>query len=332
MTSYKATTIRFARRLTAAALCMGLIGISVTQSVHANTRAVVIAGLGGNTEYNAAFTNQANTMVAALESITVSSEHVTLLSGADSNRASILDALNALSDEIKQLADGDEAVDTLVLIMLGHGNMNRDGWQFNVSGPDLSVTDLIAAMAPINVAQEVIVVSASSSGGLLNAMSQPGRTLITATKSGGETNAVRFTEYFAQALGSDDADIDRNELLTVREAFTFANNATQRYFEDQKLLASEHARLEGDDGVNVTLATLGALRDAKSNPVIATLLDERSELEALFYSVKSRKSELAHDVYYDELESVLVKIATLQQQIDAELFATNESVPGESVE
>ena len=326
-------TIRFAHRLIftglCSGLCVGLLGALLTQPAHADTRAVVVAGLGGNVEYNAAFSEQADTIVTALESITSSPEHVTLLIGADSNRAEILAHLQSLADEINAAAGGEDAIDTLVLIMIGHGNMNRDGWQFNVAGPDLSVVDLIGALAPINVAQEVIVASASASGGLLKSMSQPGRTLVTATKNGGETNAVRFTEYFAEALGSDSADLDRNELLTVREAFTFANDATQRYFEDQKLLASEHARLDGDDAVTVTLATLGALRDAKSNPVIAALLDERSVLEASFYAVRSRKSELASDTYYSELETVLIDIATLQRRIDAELA---NATSGESVE
>ncbi len=325
MKLHKATIIRCVYGM----VFIGLLHALPLQFAAADTRAVIVAGLGGNAEYRAAFEQHSETMIGALQSTTTSPDHVTLLTGATSNRDSVLASLQLLTDEINELAGTEEAVDTVVLILIGHGNMNRDGWQFNVSGPDLSVVDLIGALAPINVAQEVIVASASASGGMLKSMSQPGRTIITATKSGGETIAVRFTEFFAEALGSDNADFDKNELLTVREAFTYANDATQSYFKDQKLLASEHARLEGDDAVSVTLATLGALRDAKSNPMIAALLDERSELEAAFYAVRSRKSELPEDTYYSELEAVLVQIATLQQRIDAEL---GNEPSGESVE
>lgn len=283
----------------------------------AATRAIVISGLGGNVEYNQAFDEQTGVAVDALQTITASPEHVVYLQGANANRESVLDTIDALVQEVSQLKASDDAIDTFVLVMMGHGNVNRDGWKFNLSGPDLSTSDLVGALAPLEVARQVIVASTSASGALLQALSQPGRTVITATKSGGELNAVRFTEYFAEALASDAADVDRNELLSVEEAFIFANNLTVRYYEEQKLLASEHARLDGGDATSVTLATLGALRDAQDNPAVAALLDERAILESSFYEVKARKSSMTDTDYYAELEAVLIDIATLQQQIDS---------------
>ncbi len=294
-----------------------IIPVCLPHSVAANTRAVVIAGLGGNVEYNSAFDEYSESIATALRSVSSAPEHVTYLVGPDANRSEFLNTLDSVSEEIKSLSDGSDAIDAFVLVMIGHGNMNRDGWQFNVAGPDVSVGDLIAALAPIEVANQVVVASTSASGGLLKPLTQPGRTVITATKSGGEINAVRFTEYFAESMNSAAADVDRNELLTVSEAFRFANDATQKYYEEQKLLASEHARLAGEDSVNYTLATLGALREAKDNPAVAALLEERSVLEKSFYEVKVSKPELSDEVYYQQLESVLLKIARLQKIIDA---------------
>lgn len=283
----------------------------------AATRAIVIAGLGGNVEYNQAFDEQTGIAAEALQTITASGEHVVYLQAGDASRESVLDTIDALVQEVGQLKETDDAIDTFVLVMMGHGNVNRDGWKFNLSGPDLSTSDLVGALAPLEVARQVIVASTSASGALLQALSQPGRTVITATKNGGELNAVRFTEYFTQALASDAADVDRNELLSVEEAFIFANNLTVRYYEEQKLLASEHARLEGGDATSVTLAALGALRDAQDNPAVASLLDERAILESSFYEVKARKSSMADADYYAELEAVLIDIANLQQKIDS---------------
>ena len=297
---------------------------------HASTRAIVIAGLGGNVEFDASFSEHSEAIATALRTRASSPEHVTYLIGEEANRESFLAAMADVVKQANDASDSDDSVDTFVLMMIGHGNINRQGWQFNVSGPDISVTDLVAALAPMNVGREVIVASASASGDILKALSQAGRTVVTATKSGGEINAVRFTQYLAEAMASDEADVDRNELLTVKEAFTFANNATQQYYTEQKLLASEHARFSSNDDVSTTLATLGALRDAKNNPAIAALLEERSELEKSFYQVKDSKPTLDTDVYYQELEAVLVKIATLQQTIDSTISA---SVSGsESVE
>jgi len=64
------------------------------------------------------------------------------------------------------------------------------------------------------------------------------------------------------------------------------------------------------------LATLGALRDAKNNPTVAALLDERSVLEKEFYAVKAVKESLSNDDYYARLEEVLIRIAKLQREID----------------
>jgi len=266
----------------------------VMSTAQSKTRAVVIAGLGGNPEYTESFNEQTESIASALETITRDAAHVTLLQGADSNRAAFMAALASIAEDAEPL-----------------------GWQFNVSGPDLSAEDLVAALAPLNAEREVVVASTSSSGALLTVLEQPGRSVITATKSAGETNAVRFSEYFAKALSSGDADVDRNELLTVKEAFTYANDQTVKYFDDQKLLAAEHARFEGADAANVTLATLGALRDAQGNPKIAALLDDRSVLEKTFYALKARKPELDAETYYQELERVLIYIATLQQSIDS---------------
>ena len=312
------------------ALCLFMVGAPAF--VEANTRALVITGLGGNVEYNASFSEHSDAITEALRTLTAEPENVVHLVGETANRETFLSTMNKVVEEANELSESSNEIDTFVLIMIGHGNVNRSGWQFNVSGPDISVQDLVGALAPLNVGHEVIVAAASASGDLLEPLTQAGRTLVTATKSGGELNAVRFTQYFAAAMASDEADVDRNELLTVQEAFTFANNATQHYYTEQKLLASEHARFASPNNTTTTIATLGALRDAKNNPAIAALLDKRSLLEEAFYEVKASKSTRDSDEYYRELEEVLVEIATLQQTIDATLRESDSTSESESIE
>jgi len=311
------------RMLRGAVIC--LLANLIVLPAQASTRAVVIAGLGGNVEFDTAFSEHSEAISTALRTRTSELEHVTYLVGENANREAFLSAMDEVVQDANDLSESADAVETFVLVMIGHGNINRDGWQFNVSGPDISTTDLVAALAPLNVGREVIIASASSSGALLETLSQSGRTLVTATKSGGELNAVRFTEHLATAMASDQADVDRNELLTVEEAFTFANDATQQYYSEQKLLASEHARFVSNDDITTTIATLGALREAKNNPAVTALLNERSKLEKSFYAVKASKSTLDTDVYYAELEAVLVQIAELQQAIDSTI---NDSPAG----
>lgn len=303
-----------------------LISVSVWSSAAtAAVRAVVVSGIGGTTEFAAAFTKQADDIAQALRTITRTNDDVQLLQGADATREAVLNAIDKVAEDALQSKGTADEISTFVLVLVGHGNVNREGYQYNVPGPDVSVTDLIGALAGLPMREQLVVASTSASGALLSPLKQDGRTLITATKSGGELNAVRFSEYFAQALATDVADVDRNELLTVREAFTFANTATQQYFEDQKLLASEHARLTGADSNIFTLATLGALKEARNNPVVANLLTQRSALEADFYALRARKAQFNETDYYQQLEGVLIQIAQLQGQIDQAVNANTGS-------
>ena len=300
------------------AVCLSaLLLMGLSCQVTATTRALVVAGLGGTLEYNQAFDEHTRQIVGALQTLTASPDDVIYLSGSEASRQSIITAFNDLANEVDQLSTSDEPIETFVLVMLGHGNVNRDGWNFNLPGPDLTGVDLVGALAPLNITHQVVVASTSASGALLKPLTQPGRTVITATKSGGESNAVRFSEYFAEAISTDTADVDRNELLSVEEVFIHASNLTARYYDEQNLLASEHPRFESGSESSVTLAKLGALRDAKNNPEVAALLKDRSLLEKTFYEVKARKTETSPSVYYEQLEAVLIDIALLQKQIDS---------------
>ena len=218
-----------------------------------------------------------------------------------------------------QMPDAD-STDTphqaFALVLTGHGNADKQGWRFNVAGPDLTSDDLIAALNAVPVQQQLVVLAASASGAALDSLSQLGRVLVTATKSGGEINAVRFPGFLAQAMQSEVADYDRNEILTVAEAYRFAEARTREYYEQQKLLASEHPRLRGDEADNIAIALLGSLQDANDDPVVASLLDERLTLEQRFKALRVRKPDMPVDEYYDELETLLLSIARLQQSID----------------
>ena len=55
-----------------------------------------------------------------------------------------------------------------------------------------------------------------------------------------------------------------------------------------------------------------------TDPQLNELYAQRVRIERELDSVKERKASLNTDVYYDELEGVLVKLATLQRDIDAQ--------------
>ena len=267
---------------------------------------VVVQGLGGTADYAAEFADAAGVVADALVSLDPAGEAVERLDES-AGREAILAAIER---------QGARDAGTFVLVLIGHGSVDGDSWKFNVAGPDPDGDDLIGALATVRAPRQLVVLGASASGALLETLAQPGRVVVTATKSGGEINAVRFPGFLAEALDSAAADVDRNEILTVAEAFRFADARTREYYEEADLLASEHPRLLGDEAMSLPLARLGSLRLAGDDPAVLALLDTRLELERRYRELLSRKADLPTDDYYAELETLMLSIAGLQRAID----------------
>ncbi|NND93149.1 MAG: caspase family protein [Granulosicoccus sp.] len=276
----------------------------------AETHAVVVSGLGGEPDYTQAFTDAAATVARALDSLENDHGRIVLLDESATRE----DILGAIAE--RALAMDGQQPDTFILVLAGHGTADSSTWRFNVVGPDITTEDLVAALNDIPAARQLVILAASASGAAIEALSQPQRVLVTATKSGGEVNAVRFPGYLADAVESTVADIDRNEILTVAEAFRFATARTAEYYEQQKLLASEHPRLVGELAADIPLALLGSLREAHDDPIVTALLGERLLLEEDFKQLVARKPEMQVVDYYVALETLLLDIARLQQAID----------------
>jgi len=276
--------------------------------VSAKSTGIVVSGIGGNAEYAEQFLQQGEIVVDALRTISDNESDMVLLQGEDATRESVLSI-------IEEQVGGD--LDTFFLILIGHGSIDAETWRFNLPGEDLKTEDLVSALATVEATNQLVVLGASASGAVLDILSQPGRYVVTATKSGGEINAVRFPEFLSKAMESSVADTDRNEILTLAEVYRYTNEKTQTYYEDQKLLASEHARISGENPERIAMARLGSLKTASDNPAVAALLDRRLVLEDQFLALKARKPEMETQVYFDELEPLLVSIAKLQQEIDA---------------
>ena len=296
-----------------------LLFMALTVSAaQARTYGVVVTGLGGTVEYGDAFSASSQRFADGLSTLDNDPSLIIVLDDSASREA-VLNAIQTQTERMQaDLDSGDfgESEPVFVLIMTGHGNADARGWRFNVSGPDVTSDDLIAALNTVPAARQLVILAASASGAALEPLSQLGRVLVTATKSGGEVNLVRFHEYLAEALQSDVADYDRNEILTIAEAYRFADARTREYYEQQKLLASEHSRLRGEQADEIAVSLLGSLQDAKDDPAVAALLEERLDLEQSFKNLRLRKPDMEVLDYYDELETLLLSIARLQQSID----------------
>jgi hypothetical protein len=172
-------------------------------------------------------------------------------------------------------------------------------------------------LLPVTARQQLVVVATSASGAAVPKLQKDQRIVIAATKSGGERNAVRFAEYWVQALRSTEADRDKNEWVTAQEAYDFAVRKVNDAFKTSASLATEHARIEGKHAESVPLGRLGNARLMPTDSVLTELFSERLRTETEFEAIKGRKSDMQPDAYYSELEKALIALAKTQKRIDA---------------
>jgi hypothetical protein len=190
---------------------------------------------------------------------------------------------------------------------------------------------LLKRVAPRRV---VFVNTASASGPFIEALSGPGRTIVTATKTGRESFATIFGGYFVDALTSDDADADKNKRVSVLEAFDYARREVATAYERQGIILIEHALLDdsGDkegsatpavDGKEGRVAALMSLGTAgqgdplPSDPKLRALHEERRGLERRVESLRLMKDSMEAQKYAAELEKVVTELALKTREIRA---------------
>ncbi len=211
------------------------------------------------------------------------------------------------------------ATDSAVVVLIGHGSYDGEHYRFNLPGPDLTETELARIFDELPARDQLIINATSASGAVIERWQKPRRVIITATKNGGERTATRFAQYWAQAVASDAADTNKDQIVTAAEAYAFATNQVEAAFKSETSMATEHARMEGDDVGRFTLARLGTAALVPDNPEVAALLSQRGVIEQDLNRVKDQKTALPETQYYDQLEEVLVRLALLQKEIDSKV-------------
>lgn len=296
--------------LHAALIC----GVLTVVDAQAAAYTFIVAGLGGEPEYEQRFRQQAASVAAAAEKVAGDSSHVVTLTGAQARRESVRREIEALASRMR-------AEDVVTVVLIGHGSFDGEEYRFNVPDVDLTATELGRLFDELPAKDQLIVNATSASGVTAERWQRPQRVIITATKSGGERTATRFAQHWAAAVTTNAADLDKDEIVTANEAFEYATRQVAAAFKADVALATEHSRIEGDNASRFTVARLGSSA-ASTNAAASALLSQRGQIERELDAVKERKASLSEDAYYDELEAVLVRLARLQKQIDAQLGAT----------
>jgi hypothetical protein len=290
------------------------------------THLLVITGVSGDEEHATLFHQLATRFIdAAKKKDGVADANVVYLAekpAVDPTRISGRSNKEGIEKAFADLAAAVKPEDEVYVLLLGHGAFDTKA-VFNIPGPDLSAGDYARLLARLPSHRVVFVDTSSASGAFLPEVAGPGRTIVTATKTGGERLEPRFAEFFVEAYESDAADRDRNGRISVAEAFEYAKLQVAAAYKKAGTIQTEHAAL--DDGNEGKLAetmflSAGGPVSAKldmTDPKVRGLVKERDDLEREVEALRLRKASMDPAQYEAELEKLLLALAQKTKALQA---------------
>ncbi len=287
----------------------------------ADSSALILRTPAGSPEHEEKFNKWTEgTRKALVEKFGFSADRVIVLADKKTAQAEIQKAFATLKQQLKPL-------DTFFVFFIGHGSGESGEYKFNISGPDLTAADYNKLLGTLTVGRIIIVNGTPASGASIDALGGKNRTVITATRSGQEGNDTVFYDYFVEALQSSSADEDKDQKISVWEAFKFATAGTERFYKEEGRLATEHPQI-ADNGIEKTGTTAKVIPliarstafqvdrpIVSSDPRLQALLNQRKEIEQKIEALKINKGELTEAEYDRQMEELLVQLALKNQEI-----------------
>jgi hypothetical protein len=292
---------------------------AAAQDVHL----LVITGVGGDEEHTTQFQKWAGAVVDSAKKHGVLEGNINWLGEAPDKdpRIKARSSRDNVTKAFGDLAAKAKPNDEIFVLLIGHGSFDGKTGAFNLPGPDLTAPEYATLLQRFSTQKVVFVNTASSSGAFLQPLAGPARTIVTATKTGGERNETRFAEFFVQALDTEEADRDRNGRVSVQEAFDFAAAKVKAAYEKEGHILTEHAAL--DDSSQGKLAQTQYLAPERSrtaaaqnmDPAMRALLEQRDALERQVNDLRLKKDSMDQATYDQQLEKLVTELAVKSRQI-----------------
>ena len=320
--------------------------LSVATSAAAQRHLLIVVGLGGEPVYVEQFNSWASQMQTVAAEVTgIDAERINRVRGEGSNSGNLPrreDVLSALANVGYESAAGD----LIVLLLIGHGTARDGVARFNLPGPDLTATDLNAALNALVDRKLVVVNATSSSAPFIEALSATDRVIITATASSSEDQFAHFGRYFVGAFAAQSADADKDGRISFLEAFNNARRDVANFYKKEGRIITEHALLDDNgDGVGTEVAAIDSLdgglasglflrpalseriTDSAKARAVLSLEIQADELVSRIHRLNRRRQQFLEDDYFLELESLLVSLAhnrrEMRSAIDSHAITTD---------
>lgn len=312
----------------ACAICYGVCGLSFANEVNSRaTELVVLVGAPGTPDYEGLFRKWAEQWTAAAEKSQAKCTVIGLSDHPASDREEIDQALKTTEKTGSR---------ELWIVLIGHGTFDRRIAKFNLRGPDISTDDFKEWLKPIERPLVLIDTSAASAP-FLTQLAGTNRVVVTATKSGSEQNFARFGGFLAEALVDSSSDLDKDDQVSLWEAFLAGSRRTEAWYKDEGRLQTEHALLDdnGDgqgtradafDGLDPVKAAADKAKldgsrahqrhlvpSAAESKLPPEVRQKRDAIELQILDLRGRKATLSEDEYFNRLESLLIDLTRLSR-------------------
>ncbi|MEE2778629.1 MAG: hypothetical protein VYE73_17910 [Acidobacteriota bacterium] len=306
-------------------------------SATADTHLLVISGLGGEDEYSDRFHDWSMSLISSAAAAGLPAADIHYLA-EDPERAP--DAIDGTSrrdtivEHLQGLRGRLGSEDELWVTLFGHGSGRGDLAKLSLPGPDMDAADFAEVLEGFEVARLVLVNTASASGEFVEALSGPNRLIVTATRSASEHHAPVFGGFFVAGFEGLGADTDKDERVSLLEAFSYARQEVQRRFDSEQLLLTEHALLDdnGDqegslepalaedvDGLAASRAFLappvGIDPSQYGSPEVRGLARRKEGLEGRVAELRAQREAMDEETYLEELEALLLELARASEAL-----------------
>lgn len=311
------------RRCGRLAAALAVLAATAMPAAAQDTHLLVIVGVGGSEEHTKRFHGFGSSILDASLEGGLAEARVTYLADRPDRdpRADGRSNRETVSKALTDLAASAGENDEIFIVLIGHGTFDGKMGAFNLAGPDLSAADYATLLDGFKTQRIVFVNTSSSSGAFQSVLAGPARTIVTATRTGGERNETRFTEHFVAAWNTEAADSDRNGRISVFEAFEYARLRVESSYEQSGHIPTEHPTL--DDGSEGKLAQMQYLTPPRSrsselanaDPKLRTLVEQQEALQRQVENHRLQRERMEPAAYEAELERLLTELALVSRQV-----------------
>ena len=290
--------------------------------------AVVIQGASGEEQYATLHRGWVDSLLQVLrERFKFDPARVSVLAeqAQDGEERSTAENVRAV---LARLAGEVQPADLVFIMLIGHGSGQGADAKFNLIGPDLTVTEWESLLKPIK-GRLAVVNTTSSSFAFLAGLSGPNRIVITATNSYAQRYHTVFPETFIQALTAEAADVDKNQRISLLEAFTYASRLVGLHYEQDGRMATERpmfddtgdgkgrdAATDGPDGTVAGLTYLDVPEVAtSSDPAVQKLLTRQQELTAQIDQLRRRQPSMPPAEFDRQFEPLIIELSLVSRDI-----------------